>query len=55
VAIASTPDELMHAYVSAGVSFSIFTVVDDHPNSIEQTIKLIGANRNFFQTHSIGM
>ena len=42
------PEKLVGTYVEAGVTFAVFTVVDDFPNSIEQTIKLIGANRRFF-------
>jgi membrane dipeptidase len=42
------PDELVDRYASAGVTFAVFTVVDDFPNSIEQTLKLIGENRRYF-------
>jgi membrane dipeptidase len=42
------PEKLVGAYIEAGVTFVVFTVVDDFPNSIEQTIKFIGANRRFF-------
>ena len=42
------PDALVNAYANAGVTLAVFTVVDDYPNSIERTIKLIGANRHYF-------
>src|SRR5689334_1346012 len=38
------PDELIQGYAAAGVTFAIFTVVDDRPNSIEQTFRLIAQN-----------
>ena len=41
-------DKLLDVYTGAGVSLAIFTVVDDFPNSIEQTIKFIGQNRRYF-------
>lgn len=41
-------DELVATYAGAGVTLTIFTVVDDFPNSIEQTLKLIGENRRYF-------
>lgn len=44
------PEQLVDAYTQAGVTFAVFTVVDDFPNSIEQTIKLIGENRRYFLT-----
>jgi membrane dipeptidase len=49
IEIAFSPEQLVDAYAKAGVTFTVFTVVDDYPNSIEQTIKLIGANRRFFR------
>src|SRR5579862_8342474 len=48
----SSPDERVNAYTSAGVDFAIFTLVDDYPNSIEQTLKLIAANRRYFLSRS---
>lgn len=42
------PEELVTAYAGAGVTFAVFTVVDDFPMSVEQTIKLIGQNRRYF-------
>jgi membrane dipeptidase len=48
VEISSTPDQLVDAYVRSGVTHAVFTVVDDFPNSIEQTVKLLGLNRRFF-------
>jgi len=45
------PDQLVDTYVTAGVTFAIFTIVDDFPNSIEQTVKLISENRRFFLGH----
>jgi membrane dipeptidase len=42
------PEKLLGPYLDAGVSLIVLTVVDDLPNSIEQTIKLIAANRRFF-------
>lgn len=45
---ASGPEKLVNAYAEAGVTFAVFTIVDDFPNSIEQTIKLIGENRRYF-------
>jgi membrane dipeptidase len=42
------PDDLVNAYASAGVTLAIFTIVDDFPNSIEQTLKLLAANRRYF-------
>lgn len=49
---ASGPDKLVNAYVEAGVTFAVFTIVDDFPNSIEQTVKLIAANRGYFLSTS---
>jgi len=43
-----TADKLVDVYVKAGITLVVFTVVDDFPHSIEQTIKLIGANRRYF-------
>jgi membrane dipeptidase len=48
IQIAFGPDEVVSAYASAGVTLAIFTVVDDFPNSIEQTVKLLGENRRYF-------
>jgi len=45
-------DERVNAYTSAGVDFAVFTLVDDYPNSIEQTLKLIAANRRYFLSQS---
>ncbi len=42
-----TPDELIAAYADAGVTCAVFTVVDDFPNSIEQSIKILGLNRQY--------
>jgi len=42
------PDELVDSYANAGVTLAVFTVVDDFPNSIEQTLKLIAHNRRYF-------
>jgi hypothetical protein len=36
---AFSPDERVDAYAKAGVTFAIFSIVDDLPNSIEQTTK----------------
>lgn len=47
-----SPDERVNAYTTAGVDFAVFTLVDDYPNSIEQTLKLIGANRQYFLSRS---
>ena len=52
IGTANGPDELVRAYVSAGITFVIFTIVDDYPNSIEQTLKLLGQNRAYFLGHS---
>lgn len=41
-------DALVNDYTVAGVTFAVFTIVDDYPNSIEQTIRLIAANRRYF-------
>lgn len=41
------PERLVETYADAGVTLAVFTVVDDFPNSIEQTIKLLGENRRF--------
>lgn len=46
--LSSGPDSVVTPYAQAGVSLAVFTVVDDYPNSIEQTMKLIGANRRYF-------
>jgi membrane dipeptidase len=43
----SGADELMDAYACAGITLAVFTVVDDFPNSIEQTLKLLAANRRY--------
>ncbi len=42
------PDKAVGVYVEAGVTCTVFTIVDDFPNSIEQTVKLLGANRRYF-------
>jgi membrane dipeptidase len=47
-----SPDRVVHTYASAGVTFAVFTVVDDAPNSIEQTLKLLGLNRRYFASRS---
>jgi membrane dipeptidase len=46
------PEERVLPYREAGVTLAVFTVVDDYPNSIEQTVKLLGANRQFFLQRS---
>jgi hypothetical protein len=43
------PGQYLNAYAEAGVTFVLFTVVDDKPNSIEQSIKLLGANRHYIR------
>lgn len=43
------PGPYLNAYAEAGVTFVLFTVVDDKPNSIEQSIKLLGANRHYIR------
>lgn len=48
VAMALTPAQRVKPYVTAGVTLAVFTLVDDFPNSIEQTVKLTAANRRFF-------
>lgn len=45
-----SPDTLVDIYAKAGVTLAVFTVVDDSPNSIEQTIKLLGVNRRYFSS-----
>lgn len=47
-----SPDERVNAYASSGVDLAVFTLVDDYPNSIEQTVKLIAANRQYFLSRS---
>jgi membrane dipeptidase len=47
IASADGPEGLLTPYVSAGVTLAIVTVVDDFPNSIEQTVRLIASNRRF--------
>ena len=44
-------DALVSSYAAAGVTLAVFTIVDDFPNSIEQTLRLIGANRRYFSLH----
>lgn len=44
----ASSDSIVRPYEEAGVTFSIFTVVDDFPNSIEQTFKLLCINRRYF-------
>jgi membrane dipeptidase len=44
----ANPVDLVGVYERAGVTLALFTIVDDFPNSIEQTIKLIAANRRYF-------
>jgi membrane dipeptidase len=46
------PDEVLEAYERAGLSFVVFTVSDDYPNSIEHTVKLLGQNRQYFLRRS---
>jgi membrane dipeptidase len=41
-------DALVSSYSAAGVTLAVFTIVDDFPNSTEQTLRLIGANRRYF-------
>jgi membrane dipeptidase len=48
VDIAFTGEQRVAAYSSAGVACAVFSIVDDLPNSIEQTVKLIAQNRRFF-------
>jgi len=45
------PEQMVDVYAKAGVTFAVFTVVDDYPNSIEQTVRLIAENRRFFLSH----
>jgi membrane dipeptidase len=49
IKLAGGPENAVDVYAHAGVTFAVFTVVDDFPNSIEQTIKLLGENRRFFR------
>lgn len=48
ITTAAGPEALVDTYAQAGVTLAIFTVVDDFPNSIEQTMKWLAANRRFF-------
>jgi membrane dipeptidase len=48
ITTAAGPEALVDTYAQAGVTLAIFTIVDDFPNSIEQTIKWVAANRRFF-------
>ena len=48
------PESYLQTYADANVTFVLFTVVDDQPNSIEQTLKLLGKNRQFIQSKSEG-
>lgn len=41
------PEKLISPYAKAGVTLAVFTLVDDYPYSIEQTVKLLAANRRF--------
>lgn len=43
-----SPDARVDVYVNSGVTLAGFTVGNDHTVSIEQTIKLIAANRRYF-------
>lgn len=45
---AFSAQQLIDTYAGSGVTFAVFTIVDDFPNSIEQTVKLIGENRRYF-------
>jgi membrane dipeptidase len=47
IASADGPESVLTPYVSAGATLAVVTVVDDFPNSIEQTVRLIAANRRF--------
>lgn len=47
-----SPEDVVLTYAGAGVTLAIFTVVDDAPNSIEQTIKLLALNRHYFLNRS---
>jgi len=44
----SEPSERVKPYRDAGITFAVFSIVDDFPNSIEQTIRLIARNRQYF-------
>lgn len=48
ITTAAGPEALVDTYAQAGVTLAVFTIVDDFPNSIEQTIKWLAANRRFF-------
>jgi membrane dipeptidase len=48
ITTAAGPEALVDIYSRAGVTLAVFTIVDDFPNSIEQTIKWVAANRRFF-------
>jgi membrane dipeptidase len=50
VPVCASPQEIAEVYESAQTTWAIFTIVDDFPNSIEQTVRLLGLNRRFFQT-----
>jgi membrane dipeptidase len=45
------PKQVFDVYAASGVTLAVFTVVDDFPNSIEQTIRLIAQNRRFVLAH----
>jgi membrane dipeptidase len=47
-----SPDSLVNSYADADVTLAVFTIVDDLPNSIEQTIRLIAQNRRYFLTRA---
>lgn len=47
--MARTADEIVEPYAESGVTLALFTVVDDFPNSVEQTVKLLGENRRYVQ------
>jgi membrane dipeptidase len=47
ISSATMAEDLLTPYIAAGVTLAVVTVVDDYPNSVEQTIRLLAANRRF--------
>lgn len=43
------PERYAQSYAGSGVTYVVFTVVSDMPNSIEQSVRLLAINRRFIQ------
>jgi membrane dipeptidase len=48
ISLRGGPPAAVRPYVAAGTTCAVFTIVDDYPNSLEYTVRLLGQNIRYF-------